>query len=183
MKPLAFFSCFVPVALLLVMVGIYKENTDKYIAAIEASTPETITETKVEYVEIPKYIFIEERPAIEVTSGEREMLARLVYREARGESIECQRAVVSVVINRMNKNGESVKETIFAKGQFSTAGSLDRTTPTETQYEAVDYVLMHGSTLPPYVLYFSGGHPHGWAGYQVYAVIDNTYFGYMGGVK
>ena len=142
--------------------------------------PITVTETVIEYVSVPEYVYIEKKPVIEVTSAERELLARLVYREARGESIECQRAVVSVVINRMKKNGESVKETIYAKGQFSTAGSLERTTPNEKQYEAVDYVLMNGSTLPDYVLYFSGKSPHGWAGYKVYAVIDNTYFGYMG---
>lgn len=155
------------------------------IAALKNAVKNTepVTETVVEYVTVPEIVYVERQPIIVITSAERELLARLVYREARGESAECQRAVVSVVVNRMAKNGESVAETIYAKGQFSTAGSLERTTPLEANYEAVDYVLANGSTLPEYVLYFSGGHPHGWAGYQVYAVIDNTYFGFMEGKK
>ena len=120
-----------------------------------------------------------------VTSAEREMLARLVYREGNTESMECQKAIVSVVINRWQAGywGDTIKNVIYAKGQFSTASLLDKTTPTEKNYQAVDEVLQHGVTIPEYIMYFraSYGFSKIWSdyGYEEYKQIDNTFFGYF----
>lgn len=133
--------------------------------------------------EVPVEVEIEVEPLYmyNIPSAEREMLARLVYREANGESIECQMAVVSVVINRWLSGywGDTFKDVIYAPGQFSTAKLLKRTTPNDINYEAVDYVLKNGVTLPEYVLYFKATEHHKWKGYCGYTVIDKTYFGYM----
>lgn len=117
----------------------------------------------------------------EITSVEREMLARLVYREGNTESVECQRAIVSVVFNRLASGywGDTLEEVVYAENQFAPANLLYCTTPTETNYEAIDYVLKNGVTVPEYVMYFRANYHFNWTGYQGYKKIDHTYFGYM----
>ena len=111
-------------------------------------------------VEVEKEVVVEvvKEPTYKhnVTSAEREMLARIVHREANTESLECQKAIVSVVINRWQDGrwGNTLKEVIYAPHQFSPSGLIYKTTPTETNYRAVDYVLKNGSTLPKYVMFF-----------------------------
>jgi hypothetical protein len=107
-------------------------------------------------------------------TNEREMLARLLYTEARGESIECQRAVVSVVLNRVNTSGNTISEVIKAPGQFDLGNKLDNIKPLQTQYEVVDYVLTNGITIPEDVTYFRSGHFHSFA--EDYKQIGNMYF-------
>jgi hypothetical protein len=143
---------------------------------------EVIVEKEV-VVEVEKEVIIEIEPTYiyNVTSEEREMLARLVYREANIESIECQMAVVSVVINRWENGywGETIKDVIYAQCQFQPASLLDQTTPNNTNYAAVDHVLKNGVTMPYYVLYFRADRHFSWDGYHAYTQIDKTYFGYM----
>lgn len=117
----------------------------------------------------------------EITSVEREMLARLVYREANTESIECQEAVVSVVINRWKDGrwGDTLEDVVYAENQFAPANLLYCTTPTETNYEAVDYVIKNGVTIDEYVMYFRANYHFQWNGYEAYQKIDSTCFGYM----
>ena len=109
------------------------------------------------------------------------MLARLVYREANTESIECQQAIVSVVINRWQSGlwGDTLEEVVYAPNQFSPANLLYCTTPTETSYEAVDYVIENGVTIHEYVMYFRSKYHFNWNGYEAYDKIDQTCFGYM----
>lgn len=136
-------------------------------------------------VEVPKEVIVEveKEPqyVYNVTSVEREMLARLLYREARGESLECQKAIISVVINRWQNGGygDNLHDVIYAENQFSPASSLWKTTPGEEQYEVVDYILRYGCTLPGYVTHFRADKHHSWSGYKEYTVIDGTYFGYL----
>lgn len=124
---------------------------------------------------------VEPQPVYNVTSVEREMLARLVFREANTESIECQQAVVSVVINRWLSGmwGDTLEEVIYSPQQFAPANLIYCTTPTEMNYEAVDYVLENGVTIPEYVMYFRLDYHFSWRGYCGYKKIDNTCFGYM----
>lgn len=107
---------------------------------------------------------VEPQPVYNVTSVEREMLARLVFREANTESIECQQAVVSVVINRWLSGmwGATLEEVIYSPQQFAPANLIYRTTPTETNYEAVDYVLENGVIIPEYVMYFRLDYHFSW---------------------
>jgi spore germination cell wall hydrolase CwlJ-like protein len=153
---------------------------------------EVVKEVEIEkevIVEVEKEVIVEKEVEVEIepayvyniTSAEREMLARLVYLEGGIEPIECQRAIVSVVINRWQNGywGDTIEEVIYAKAQFSPASKIKTTTPTETQYEVVDYVLKNGCTLPEYVLYFRANYHHKWTGYQPHKVIGRTYFGYL----
>lgn len=137
---------------------------------------EAVKETIVEVEKEPTYKY-------NISSVEREMLARLVYLEANTESLECQRAVASVVINRWldGRWGSTIASVIYSPYQFSPAGLIHKTTPTETNYVAVDHILKNGSILPKYCLFFRTEHCFSdiWEGYARYAKIDNTYFGYF----
>lgn len=154
--------------------------------------------TTVQETEIPVPIKTEENQSIQeelviqpieptptyvynITPEERETLARLIFLESNTESLECQKAIVSVVINRVNSGywGNTINSVIYAKNQFTPASKIPYVTPTTTNYEAVDYVLTNGVTLPSYCLYFRAGYHFSWNGYVPYISIGNTYFGYM----
>ena len=131
-------------------------------------------EVVVEVVKEPTY-------AYNITSAEREMLARLVYREANTESLECQMAIVSVVINRWEDGrwGDTLEDVIYAPYQFTPSDLLYKTTPTELNYMAVDLVLKNGCTVEPHVMYFRADKHFDWQGYKPYTQIDYTCFGYF----
>ena len=147
---------------------------------------EIITEIEKEViVEVEKEVVVEviKEPVYtyNITSAEREMLARLVYREANTESFECQKAIVSVVINRWQDGrwGSTLKDVVYAPEQFTPANLIYKTTPTETNYAAVDAVLKDGCTVPSYVMYFRSNYHFNWNGYEPYVQMDKTYFGYF----
>lgn len=131
---------------------------------------EVIVEVEIE----PTYVY-------NITSEEREMLARLVYREGNVESYECQKAIASVVINRWvsGRWGDTLEKVVYAENQFSPADLLYKTTPNETNYQAVDEVLRYGCTIPSYVMFFRQDYHFDWQGYQPYCQLDTTYFGYF----
>ena len=142
---------------------------------------------KVEIKEVEKNVVVEitkdHTYKYNVTSAEREMLARLVYLEANTESLECQMAIVSVVINRWQNGmwGDTLEDVVYYPYQFTPSGLIDKTTPTETNYAAVDYVLQNGATLPSYVMYFRAdwGFSNVWDEYVEHEKIDNVCFGYF----
>lgn len=122
-----------------------------------------------------------EKNALKITDSDRELIAQLLYHEARGESLECQKAVVSVIINRLNsgKWGKTIKDVIYAKNQFEpvSRGLVERTKPLENQYKAIDYVLENGVTVPEWVQYFRADYHFNWAEYTQYCQLSHTYFG------
>ena len=145
-------------------------------AQVEIKEVETRKEVIVEVEKEPTHIY-------NITSSEREMLARLVYREANTESLECQIAIVSVVVNRWNDGrwGQTLGEVVYSPEQFSPANLLYKTTPTEMNYAAVDYVLKNGSILPKHCMYFRSEYCFSdtWEGYARYTQIGAMYFGYF----
>ena len=144
-----------------------------------------IIPSQVEIKEVEKEVIVEvvKEPtyAYNITSREREMLARLVYREANTESLECQMAVVSVIINRWQDGrwGDTIEDVIYSPHQFTPANLIYKTTPTELNYTAVDLVLQNGCTLPPYVMFFRTDHHFDGNGYKPYTQSDTTCFGYF----
>lgn len=133
--------------------------------------------------EVEVIVEVEKEPtyAYNITSEEREMLARLVYREGNVESFECQKAIVSTIINRWKNGywGNTLKDVVYAPNQYSPADILYKTTPTETNYKAVDEVLRYGCTVPYYVLYFRQDYHFNWKGYKPYCKLSTTCFGYL----
>lgn len=94
---------------------------------------------------------------LEITEEDRELLARIVYLEARGQSFSGQRAVAEVVLNRVldSRFPDTVYEVLYAPGQFTPAKSIASTTPTETQYEVVDCVIDETPITTENTIYFA----------------------------
>ncbi len=115
---------------------------------------------------------------VTLTTEEKRMLAALVTLEVGTESYECQKAIASLVINRMLTSGTTLTEVIYEKNQFSVAGKVASKTPSESCVKAVDEVLTTGTTLPIYVTFFRSSYYHSWGDQVPYCVMDHTYFSY-----
>lgn len=119
---------------------------------------------------------------IKLSKSEINILASLVFFEGGAESIESQRAIASVVINRMKLDGLSLRQVVFAKNQFEPAHLIGNKSISskymERAKEVVNYVCKHGPTVPKYVTYFRADYYHNWSGMHAYKKIDQTYFSY-----
>lgn len=105
-------------------------------------TPDFVVEiTEYTPVEIPTAYY--QDIADSITDEEIELLAKLTYLEARGESLLGQRAVIEVVFERVRDEQfpNTIEKVIYQKNQFSPAKFIVDTTATEEQYLAVEMVL------------------------------------------
>ena len=95
---------------------------------------------------------------ITLTSDEIDLLAKIVWLEARGESDLGKQAVVEVVFNRMIHEyfQGSLYEVLSSRNQFSTWKNKNIAKPTDSEYDAINKVL-NGKTniLPIDTVYFS----------------------------
>lgn len=124
----------------------------------------------------------EQKVYYNITQEERDMLAKLVYLEAGICGGPCQRAVASVVFNRLEAGywGDSLEEVIYYKNAFSPAYLIATCEqPPQEIYNTVDYILKNGPTIPKEVRYFRTDYDFSWEGYAHYATYDNVYFGYF----
>jgi len=114
-------------------------------------------------------------PALSVTGEERELLARVVYLEARGECDEGKQAVAEVVLNRVNSDvfPDTVAAVVHQPGQFSTADKLDEAAPGGSEYGAVDRAIKGAPAVTEAdVVYFSRAPQND----RVYGQIGNHWF-------
>lgn len=113
-------------------------------------TPFIYTEPERPYVE-PRY------GELTLTAGEMDLLARMVWVEARGESDEGQQAVAEVVLNRVfsDQFPNTVRSVVYAENQFRGTKFLEDAEPTQTQYEAVENALYGPYVLPIDVTHFA----------------------------
>ena len=113
---------------------------------------------------------------LELSETDIRNIASLVYLEAGSNSCsyDLQKAIASVIFNRMIKYHMTASEVIYQRGVFSPANRVARTTPSERCVRAVRDVMTNGLTLPANVVafqlygYHNFGHP--------YCKIDNVYF-------
>ena len=110
-------------------------------------------------------------PDIELSDADRELLARVIWAEARGESLEGQQAVAEVIINRLAspRFPNTVQGIVFSQGQFKSVPYLKDAQPYQAQYEAIENALLGPYILPEDVVFFAG-----------FAVNDNIW-GVIGG--
>lgn len=110
------------------------------------------------------FIYVEEKPdveprypEVELTWEEQQLLAKLIWLEARGESAEGQQAVAEVVLNRLvsGKFGNTLSQVIYGEGQFRTTPFLKDAESWQAQYEAIDRALEGPYILPMDVMYFA----------------------------
>lgn len=103
-------------------------------------------------------------------------IASLVYLEAGSNSCsyQLQKAIASVIFNRMKKYHLTATQAIYQAGVFSTSSRVSRTTPSERCMRAVREVMANGVTLPANVVAFRTGQYHSFG--RHYCKIDNVYF-------
>lgn len=100
------------------------------------------------------------RWGIELTEEEINLLAKIVWVEARGESVEGQQAVVEVILNRMASDlfPDTLYDVLSQKNpvQFSSWKLRDKAKPTEKEYNSI-YEVLNGNTniLRDDTLYFA----------------------------
>ena len=98
-----------------------------------------------------------QHPDIELTAEERELVARVVWVEARGESPEGQQAVAEIIFNRLSCDqfGDTINDVIYSAGQFRSVPFLEDAEPYQAQYDAIDRALYGPNILPKDVFYFA----------------------------
>ena len=115
-----------------------EENIIETTEAEEAT--EVVEATETEY---------ENRWDIRLTDEEIELLAKIVWVEARGESVTGQQAVVEVIFNRIisDEFPNTLYDVLSQKNpvQFSSWKLRDTATPTEKEYESI-YAVLNGET-------------------------------------
>ena len=96
-------------------------------------------------------------PEIELTAEEYELLAKVIWVEARGESPEGQQAVAEIVFNRMisDQFSDNLNDVIYGAGQFRSVPFLDEAEPYQSQYDAIERALYGPYILPVDVVYFA----------------------------
>ena len=96
-------------------------------------------------------------PDIQLTYEEIQLLARVVWVEARGESAEGQQAVAEVVLNRMASPnfGNTLHGVIYGEGQFRSVPFLEDAEPYQAQYEAIERAIYGPYVLPEDVMHFA----------------------------
>jgi spore germination cell wall hydrolase CwlJ-like protein len=94
------------------------------------------------------------------TDDEKNMIARVVYAEARGESFEGKVAVAQVILNRYEsgKFGKSIKSVVFSRHQFAVSKRYD-----DACLEAVEYAI-DNSPYPKNMYYFQKSKRKNWHG-------------------
>lgn len=110
------------------------------------------------------YIYTKERievecryPDVKLSWEEIQLLAQVVWVEARGECAEGQQAVAEVVLNRLVSEdfADTLNGVIYAQGQFCSVPYLSDAEPSQAQYEAIDRALNGPYILPMDVVKFA----------------------------
>jgi len=96
-------------------------------------------------------------PEVELTLAQEDLLARVVWAEARGECEDGQQAVAEVVLNRMvsDRFPHTLRDVIYGEGQFRSVPYLEDAEPSQAQYEAIERALYGPNILPMDVYYFA----------------------------
>ena len=96
-------------------------------------------------------------PDIHLTLEQEDLLAKVIWAEARGESAEGQQAVAEVVLNRLKSDRfpNTLHDVIYGEGQFRTVPFLKDAEPSQAQYEAIEKALYGPNILPESVYYFA----------------------------
>ena len=113
---------------------------------------------------------------LDISEADIRNISALVYLEAGSSSCsdELQRAIASVIFNRMIRYHMTASQVIYQQGVFSPAPRVSRTIPSERALNNVRYVISNGCTLPSNVVAFRMGHYHSFG--HRYCKIDNVYF-------
>lgn len=96
-------------------------------------------------------------PGIKLTSEEEDLLAKVIWVEARGEPAEGQQAIAEIVFNRIQSKDfpDTVNDVIYAYRQFRSVAFLDEAKASQAQYDAISDALNGPYVLPEDVVHFA----------------------------
>jgi len=114
------------------------------------------------------------RLGLELSESDIRNISALVYLESGSGSDQLQRAIASVIFNRMKRYNMTASQVIWQRGVFSPASRVSRTVPSQRSINAVHYVMNNGCTIPSDVLAFQLGGYHSFG--RRWGKIDNVYF-------
>ena len=119
----------------------------------KASMPEQIER----YVEITPDMESSRYSGLSLSLAERQLLARVIWAEARGESLEGQQAVAEVVLNRLVSDNfpNNLRDVIYGENQFRSVDKLEDAELSQAQYQALEKALYGPYILPMDVVYFA----------------------------
>lgn len=122
--------------------------------------------------DIPRY------PTITLTEADKDLIAKVIWGEARGEPLDGQQAVAEVILNRLASDAfpNTVSAIVKAPGQFLSQPNWYKATPNQTQYDAIEDALEGPYVLPENVTQFSTGKK---SGLEVWGQIGSHYFFYQ----
>lgn len=127
------------------------ESIKVYVEEVSTLVEEDIIEAKRIEELNNKYIY-------EITNDERELLLKLVFREANAESIECQIAILQVIFNRVASNDfkNTIYDVIYEEKQFKPVSNpnFEDTIYTDKNIEALEQVLKGVKIIPDDILFF-----------------------------
>ena len=115
---------------------------------------------------------------INFTCADFDLMCRCVQAEAGGESMECQEAVATVILNRVyceDKFPDTIEEVITQKTQFAIFPA--EAVSDQVKLSVLSALINYGSLnqeLPRSCYYFRAGYYHKFG--ISYKHIDNTYF-------
>ena len=95
---------------------------------------------------------------LSLSLAERQLLARVIWAEARGESLEGQQAVAEVVLNRLVSDNfpDNLRDVIYGENQFRSVDKLEEAELSQAQYQAMEKALYGPDyILPMDVVYFA----------------------------
>lgn len=107
--------------------------------------------------EPPVRAYVEPRyDGLVLTEEETNLLAKLIYVEARGECEDGQQAIAEVVLNRYTSGlfGKSLTAMIQDEDAFVPRKLLNAAKPSQAQYEAIDRALYGPYVLPKEVMFY-----------------------------
>lgn len=146
---------------------------------IEPPTEPTIVETEPTEPPGPD----PERPetwTVQLSESEINLLATAIYLEGGTESMDCQKGIGSVILNRMTTREMSLEEVLYegydGYYQFSVAPYLNQYSPDEDSMTAAMDLVVYGPTMPTCVVYFRANHYHNLWKAEDWCSIDRTYF-------
>lgn len=116
--------------------------------------PFIYTPPQPEYA-VPRY------PDIAPNDEETELMARLIWSEARSEPFEGQQAVAEVILNRfaIDQGANNIAQILHGEGQFHGMDSLYLAHPEQAQYDAIARAVTGPYILPKDIRFFAAAKP------------------------
>lgn len=96
-------------------------------------------------------------PEITLSLKEKQLLAKVIWVEARGEVFGGQQAVAEIVLNRMASEDfpDTLDGVIYEEGAFRSVPLLEEAKPYKAQYDAIESAIYGPNILPRDVFYFA----------------------------